>query len=570
VPFVPYDEDFGLVALEAQLAGKPVITCTDSGGVTEMVLDGVSGRVVPPEPAALGRAMNEFSHSPLAAQAMGEAALRTARSVSWAPIVESLLPPPSGSGDTGPASAPIGVLVASGRAAETVRPGGGSHSLAQMLSAQPAQQFPHDLLSELDRITGRASGRRTILVLSTYPAFPAVHGGQLRLNRLLRGLATRFDVELLALSLDRDRGITEPFPGIRQSVIPMSEEHQHLDRTLAAAAPIPIGDIAAALFVQHSSEFLDAVRQAGRGAVGVVLEHPYLLPALVRSHPTLPFVYDSQNAETEMKSQMLDGYRGAEDLVAVVRTVEREAVRRAELVVVCSTEDQRRLELLGGPTLARWAVVPNGADVFGTPFVEGEQRRVNREHWLAAYTTAQPDAQVRHLALFVGSYHPPNLQAATFLANLAPSLPQVCFILAGNLGLYFDGWRLPDNVLVTGQVSTPYLRQLLGAVDVALNPITTGGGTNLKLIEYFAAGAPVISTSLGTRGMRVENEGELLVCETGMFDEAIRSVLAEPKDAAERAARARKLAEQQYDWGPLARRFARTLDRCFSDGAPLH
>ena len=32
VAFVPYEEDYGLVTLEAMLAGKPVITCTDSGG----------------------------------------------------------------------------------------------------------------------------------------------------------------------------------------------------------------------------------------------------------------------------------------------------------------------------------------------------------------------------------------------------------------------------------------------------------------------------------------------------------------------------------------------------------
>ena len=48
VMYVPYDEDYGLVTLEAFLAGKPVVTATDSGGTLEFVTDGVTGRVVPP------------------------------------------------------------------------------------------------------------------------------------------------------------------------------------------------------------------------------------------------------------------------------------------------------------------------------------------------------------------------------------------------------------------------------------------------------------------------------------------------------------------------------------------
>ena len=46
--YPPFDEDFGYVTLEAFLARKPVITCTDSGGPTEFVVDGVNGCVCEP------------------------------------------------------------------------------------------------------------------------------------------------------------------------------------------------------------------------------------------------------------------------------------------------------------------------------------------------------------------------------------------------------------------------------------------------------------------------------------------------------------------------------------------
>ena len=57
VIYPPVDEDYGYITLEAMLSGKPVITCTDSGGPLEFIRDGVSGYVTAPEPAALAEAM---------------------------------------------------------------------------------------------------------------------------------------------------------------------------------------------------------------------------------------------------------------------------------------------------------------------------------------------------------------------------------------------------------------------------------------------------------------------------------------------------------------------------------
>src|SRR4029077_4724059 len=45
VPFIPIDEDLGLITIEAQLSGKAVVTCRDSGGPTELLLDGLDGLI---------------------------------------------------------------------------------------------------------------------------------------------------------------------------------------------------------------------------------------------------------------------------------------------------------------------------------------------------------------------------------------------------------------------------------------------------------------------------------------------------------------------------------------------
>ncbi|MDH4066168.1 MAG: glycosyltransferase family 4 protein, partial [Acidobacteriota bacterium] len=56
VAFVPWNEDYGFVTVEAFASGKPVITVADSGGPAELVDDGVNGYVTVPSPEALAEA----------------------------------------------------------------------------------------------------------------------------------------------------------------------------------------------------------------------------------------------------------------------------------------------------------------------------------------------------------------------------------------------------------------------------------------------------------------------------------------------------------------------------------
>ena len=48
VVFPPWNEDYGFVTVEAFMCGKPVITCHDSGGPSELVRDGENGLVTAP------------------------------------------------------------------------------------------------------------------------------------------------------------------------------------------------------------------------------------------------------------------------------------------------------------------------------------------------------------------------------------------------------------------------------------------------------------------------------------------------------------------------------------------
>lgn len=91
--FGPHDEDLGYVTLEAMLAGKPVITCSDSGGPLEFVVDGETGWVVPPEPEAVAEAVEAAWGNRARTREMGAAARARyeALGIGWPQVVARLL-----------------------------------------------------------------------------------------------------------------------------------------------------------------------------------------------------------------------------------------------------------------------------------------------------------------------------------------------------------------------------------------------------------------------------------------------------------------------------------------------
>jgi glycosyltransferase involved in cell wall biosynthesis len=91
VIFTPVDEDYGYIALEAFLSKKPVVTCSDSGGPLEFVVDGENGRVTDPDGAALAEAVRELLADSTKAAKLGENGFERVRGISWETALAALL-----------------------------------------------------------------------------------------------------------------------------------------------------------------------------------------------------------------------------------------------------------------------------------------------------------------------------------------------------------------------------------------------------------------------------------------------------------------------------------------------
>lgn len=90
VVFIPYMEDYGFVTVEAFYSAKPVITFSDSGGPTELVVDEENGFVVEPSPETLAEKMNLLLSRKSLAKEMGQRALDIKGTIHWQYAVKVL------------------------------------------------------------------------------------------------------------------------------------------------------------------------------------------------------------------------------------------------------------------------------------------------------------------------------------------------------------------------------------------------------------------------------------------------------------------------------------------------
>jgi len=91
VCFTPVSEDYGFVTVEAFASHKAVITCSDSGGPTELVKDDDTGVVCEPSPAAIAVAMARLVDDLRLAERLGSNAATRAAAMSWDRAVDRLL-----------------------------------------------------------------------------------------------------------------------------------------------------------------------------------------------------------------------------------------------------------------------------------------------------------------------------------------------------------------------------------------------------------------------------------------------------------------------------------------------
>ena len=501
VPFVPYDEDYGLVTLEAMKSGKPVLTMSDTGGPCEFVRDGETGYVTAPSATALAERISDLVRDPQATRRMGETAAASVASVTWDAVATGLL--------------------------QVARRG------------SPVRQMV----------------RPKLTVATTFRVFPPMNGGQARVFHLYKNLAEIFDIDIVSMA-----NATEPLteteiaPGLIEICVPKSEAHAMAEHDMSdRIGHIPIGDVAAYTLVGLTPDYDDALELSAMTSTAVIACHPYMIQALKKAAPTKPLWYEAQDVELSLKTALFADSADREPLLAEVRAAEQRCWSSADRVFACARRDLAELETLYGPTRARLYEVPNGVALDEIPYTDlPTRRRLQHRTGLTGQQTA----------IFMGSWHGPNLEAVEDILRDAILAPATRFIVMGSVCEPFRTRLLPANVDLIGQVDVETRNGLLATADVALNPMRSGSGTNLKMLDYFAAGIPVISTLFGARGLTIAAGEDFIAAEDGGLADALAALAGlDEGQLSAMIGSARVLVEAHYSWKGIAERFAEELAR---------
>ena len=259
-------------------------------------------------------------------------------------------------------------------------------------------------------------------------------------------------------------------------------------------------------------------------------------------------VLDSQNAEFHRLQSMTSAKTGGRALAArwqlgAVEQFEREA---SASVARTTAVSQTEVDYFERFAPGRVDLVPNGVDTAELAF--------------EARTSKEPQV------LFIGSLdYGANVDALRFLIeDVLPRVQHrsVRLIVAGSnprAEVRRIATRSPHAVELVGRVpdAAPYF----AGSRMLLVPLRFGGGTRLKILESFARGCPVVSTTVGCEGIAVEDERELLVADGApALAAAIDRLLENPELGRRLAQRGRELAEESYDWSTITDRLEESLE----------
>jgi polysaccharide biosynthesis protein PslH len=163
--------------------------------------------------------------------------------------------------------------------------------------------------------------------------------------------------------------------------------------------------------------------------------------------------------------------------------------------------------------------------------------------------------------LFVGTMgYYPNADALLFFADqIAPILREKS---PQQWHLHIVG-ALPKNTLGKRLKYFPEIKFLgwikdldheYDAADIVVVPIRGGGGTRIKILEAFAHGVPVVSTTKGAEGLDVENGVHLFIEDDArLFAEACIKLMNDHLCGDEISRRAFGLAASKYSMESINR-----------------
>ena len=371
-----------------------------------------------------------------------------------------------------------------------------------------------------------------ILLLTPYLPYPPHSGGSIRTFNLIKLISKYHNVSLLSLvQKDETNYISDLKKYCNVYSLPLKSTKYGRLKSLLSANP----------YVTMSKHFStenekELHRIINNNDFSIIQVESLLMYAYVKNFKVIPKVLDAHNIESDILYRTalskLD-FRSVLNFVDYLKNIkyEQNAVQNFDACLAVSENDYKRLSNMGATKLM---TLPNCVDL--DYFYPNERKDYNPK------------------IVFTGlmNWHP-NIDAIEFFCKetypvLKKRIPEIKFYVVGrDPNKTIQKLDKCDDIFVTGEVAD--VRPFISNSDICIVPLRIGGGTRLKILEYFAMEKPVISTSIGAEGLDVENGKHLIIEDKiSKFPDRILELLNDPEYARFLAKNGRKLVEEKYSW----------------------
>ena len=384
-----------------------------------------------------------------------------------------------------------------------------------------------------------------ILFLSPTVPYPLTDGGRIRVFNLLKQIAQKNEVSLLALETqptdaDSIRHIQDL--GIRSHLVPNSSTLPRVSLSTLFLAffkrqPITVARYNVPAYRQKLRELLSA-------ETFDLVHYEMFHTAQFYSETDLPRVLSQQNVDSAIWRRLQGEtsnlfYKCAYWTQQLAfQSYERVVSPKFDAVTCTSDIDAAVFQQHCAEDVVE--VIPNGVDV----------------------THFHPDVTSEEQAhlIYIGSMDwYPNEDAVSFfveevLPQIQNSVPDVKFsIVGGNPSASVQKLTDREGVVVTGRV--PDIKPYFAEATVFVVPLRIGSGTRLKILEALAMGKAVVSTTVGAEGLALRDREEIFIAdEPKGFAEAVTQLLTDSSLRRKIGENGRARVEQDYDWRNIGKK----------------
>ena len=390
-----------------------------------------------------------------------------------------------------------------------------------------------------------------ILFLSPTLPYPLTDGGRIRVFNLLKHIAKKNDVSLIALE-------TQTTDWKNVATIKELGIKVHLVRNKQALPDITPKTVLSAFFNRQPvtveryriPAYQEKLKELLSNEVFDVVHYEMFHTAQFYTETDLPNVLSLQNVDSEIWRRLQDETKTLFD--KWIYWNQKRSFQRYERVlspkfdaVTCTSE-------VDAAVFERYCeegtveIIPNGVDV-------------------THFTPDNASEASAHL-IYIGSMDwYPNEDAVSFFADeilplIQEHVPDVKFtIVGGNPSERVQKLAEMKGVVVTGRV--PEIKPYFAEATVFVVPLRIGSGTRLKILEALAMGKAVVSTTVGAEGLALRDGEEIFIAdEPNAFAGSVTRLLTDPELRQKIGRNGRVRVEQDYDWRSIAEKLHKVYE----------